>query len=112
MASSISMYSALMAFGYEGYQKLLAQFLEVNLHFREQLSRQIPEADIVNPDNCGMSTLFRIYPEGAHDLKTKFREHAPLKSWKETMRLLKNYLKSSEQKGTRCFLAIRKNTCL
>lgn len=65
MASSISMYSALMAFGYEGYQKSLAQFLEVNLHFREQLSRQIPEADIVNPDNCGMSTLFRIYPEGA-----------------------------------------------
>ncbi|MCY8435859.1 pyridoxal phosphate-dependent decarboxylase family protein [Bacillus haynesii] len=65
MASSISMYSALMAFGYEGYQKLLAQFLEVNLHFREQLSQQIPEADIVNPDNCGMSTLFRIYPKGA-----------------------------------------------
>ncbi|MFC1285408.1 pyridoxal phosphate-dependent decarboxylase family protein [Bacillus paralicheniformis] len=65
MASSISMYSALMAFGYEGYQKLLGQFLEVNLHFREQLSQQIPEADIVNPDNFGMSTLFRIYPEGA-----------------------------------------------
>ncbi|KAA6449527.1 pyridoxal phosphate-dependent decarboxylase family protein [Bacillus swezeyi] len=65
MASSISMYSALMAFGREGYQKLLGQFLEVNLHFREQLARRIPQADIMNPDNTGMSTLFRIYPEGA-----------------------------------------------
>ncbi|MCY7858261.1 pyridoxal-dependent decarboxylase [Bacillus sonorensis] len=65
MASSISMYSALMAFGREGYQKLLGQFLEVNLHFREQLIRRIPQADIMNPDNHGMSTLFRIYPEGA-----------------------------------------------
>ncbi|WFA05711.1 pyridoxal-dependent decarboxylase [Bacillus sp. HSf4] len=65
MASSISMYSALMAFGIEGYQKLIGQFLEVNLHFREQLARRIPEAEIMNPDNCGMSTLFRIYPEGA-----------------------------------------------
>lgn len=65
MASSISMYSALLSFGREGYQKLLGQFLDVNHHFREELIRQIPQADIMNPDNHGMSTLFRIYPEGA-----------------------------------------------
>ncbi|NPC91484.1 aspartate aminotransferase family protein [Bacillus sp. WMMC1349] len=65
MASSISMYSALMAFGREGYQKLFGQFLEVNFHFRKQLKERIPQAEIMNPDNYGMSTLFRIYPQGA-----------------------------------------------
>ncbi|EHS57526.1 pyridoxal phosphate-dependent decarboxylase family protein [Paenibacillus sp. Aloe-11] len=62
MASSISMYSSLLAFGVEGYQRLLAQFLEVNLQFRERFVAEIPEADIANPDNPGISTLIRIYP--------------------------------------------------
>ncbi len=35
MASSISMYSLLLSFGTEGYQRLLGQFLEVNRVFRE-----------------------------------------------------------------------------
>lgn len=65
MASSISMYSLLLAFGAEGYQRLLAQFLEVSLEFRRQLSAEIPQADIANPDNSGMSTLIRIYPSGS-----------------------------------------------
>ncbi len=64
MASSISIYSALLAFGIEGYQRLLAQFVEVNLAFRKALEQQIPEATIVNPTNPGMITLFRIYPNG------------------------------------------------
>ncbi len=64
MASSISMYSALLAFGAEGYRRLLAQFVDVNLAFRRELSAHIPEAVIVNPDNPGIITLFRIYPEG------------------------------------------------
>lgn len=64
MASSISIYSALLAFGVEGYQQLLAQFVEVNLEFRKALKQQIPEAVIVNPNNPGMITLFRIYPNG------------------------------------------------
>jgi L-2,4-diaminobutyrate decarboxylase len=63
MASSISIYSALLAFGVEGYQKLLAQFIEVNLAFREALVQQIPQVEIVNPDNPGIVTLFRIYPD-------------------------------------------------
>ncbi|MEK8126680.1 pyridoxal-dependent decarboxylase [Paenibacillus filicis] len=63
MASSISIYSALLAFGMQGYQRLLAQLVEVNLAFREALIRQIPQIEIANPDNPGIVTLFRIYPD-------------------------------------------------
>lgn len=63
MASSVSMYSALLAFGVEGYRRLLAQFIDVNLAFRREIGARIPEAVIVNPDNPGIITLFRIYPE-------------------------------------------------
>lgn len=65
MASSISMYSALLAFGIEGYQRLFGQFLEVSYEFRKQLVAKIPEVDIVNPDNYAISTVFRIYPPQA-----------------------------------------------
>ena len=65
MASSISMYSALLAFGIEGYQRLFGQFLEVSYEFRKQLVAKIPEVDIVNPDNYAISTVFRIYPPKA-----------------------------------------------
>lgn len=64
MASSISMYSALLAFGTEGYQRLLAQFVEVNHRIRDVLAKEIPGLTIVNPDNPGIVTLFRIYPAG------------------------------------------------
>lgn len=65
MASSISMYSALLAFGIEGYQRLFGQFLEVSYEFRKQLVAKIPEVDIVNPENYAISTVFRIYPPQA-----------------------------------------------
>lgn len=65
MGSSISMLSVLLTFGVEGYQRLLGQFLEVNLAFREALSREIPQAEVVNDDNVGMATLFRIYLDGS-----------------------------------------------
>lgn len=63
MGSSISIYSALLAFGIEGYQKLLAQFVEVNVTFRKTLQREIPEAVIVNHLNPGIVTLFRLYED-------------------------------------------------
>jgi glutamate/tyrosine decarboxylase-like PLP-dependent enzyme len=59
------MYSALLAFGIEGYQRLFGQFLEVSYEFRKQLVAKIPEVDIVNPDNYAISTVFRIYPPQA-----------------------------------------------
>lgn len=64
MASAISIYSALLAFGIEGYQRILAQYIEVNIAFRKVLMQKIPEAVIVNRDTPGLTTLFRIYPEG------------------------------------------------
>ncbi|WP_274649879.1 pyridoxal phosphate-dependent decarboxylase family protein [Paenibacillus humicola] len=64
MASSISMYSALLAFGKDGYRRLLAQFVSVNHAFRRQLAAEVPELTIVNPGNPGIITLFRLYGEG------------------------------------------------
>ncbi|MGO4542190.1 pyridoxal phosphate-dependent decarboxylase family protein [Paenibacillus sp. 2TAB19] len=63
MGSSISILSALTAFGIEGYQKLLAQFVEVNIAFRKTLAAEVPEAVIVNPLNPGIITLFRLYAD-------------------------------------------------
>ncbi|MGE6631715.1 pyridoxal phosphate-dependent decarboxylase family protein [Bacillus sp. NPDC077027] len=63
MGSSISMLSVLLTLGVEGYQRLLGQFLEVNVQFRAAMKREIPQAEVVNSDNVGMSTLFRIYLE-------------------------------------------------
>ncbi|PZD94092.1 aspartate aminotransferase family protein [Paenibacillus sambharensis] len=63
MASSISIYSALLAFGADGYRRLLAQFVEVNLAFRAELALRAPELVVVNPANPGIITLFRIYPK-------------------------------------------------
>nr|WP_096189917.1 pyridoxal-dependent decarboxylase [Evansella halocellulosilytica] len=62
MASSISMYATLLAFGTEGYQKLLAKYVELNLYFRQLIEKKIPQAAIVNQENPGPITLFRIYP--------------------------------------------------
>jgi L-2,4-diaminobutyrate decarboxylase len=61
MASSISIYSALQAFGREGYQKLIGQFVSVNHALRRAISKEIPELSIVNPDNPGIITLLRLY---------------------------------------------------
>ncbi|WP_425464996.1 pyridoxal phosphate-dependent decarboxylase family protein [Paenibacillus sinopodophylli] len=80
MGSSISIYSALLAFGIEGYQRLLAQFVEVNVAFREALQREVPEAVIVNHLNPGIITLFRLYPEGKNGYA---EEYAGTRSYEE-----------------------------
>ncbi|WP_438445329.1 pyridoxal phosphate-dependent decarboxylase family protein [Gorillibacterium sp. sgz5001074] len=61
MASAVSIYSALTAFGIEGYQRLLAQFIEVSHRIREEVAREIPELTLVNADNPGIVSLFRLY---------------------------------------------------
>ncbi|MEJ8303690.1 pyridoxal phosphate-dependent decarboxylase family protein [Saccharibacillus sacchari] len=71
MASSISIYSALLAFGVTGYQRLLAQFVEVNLEFRETLRREVPEAVIVNDLNPAIMTLFRLYPDKQNNFEAE-----------------------------------------
>ncbi|WP_128896182.1 pyridoxal phosphate-dependent decarboxylase family protein [Longirhabdus pacifica] len=66
MCSAISMYSTLMAFGMENYQKLLAHYVEVNLVLRKRL-KNIDGLCIVNDGNAGMVTLFRIYHHTIRD---------------------------------------------
>ncbi|MFS0655855.1 pyridoxal phosphate-dependent decarboxylase family protein [Bacillus sp. 179-C3.3 HS] len=76
MGSSISMLSVLLTFGIEGYQRLLGQFLEVNLAFREALRKEIPQAEVVNDDNVGMATLFRIYLDDSPRFKQEISGEA------------------------------------
>ncbi|MFB8733642.1 pyridoxal-dependent decarboxylase [Bacillus sp. SL00103] len=80
MGSSISMLSVLLTLGVEGHQRLLGQFLEVNLAFRARLSQEIPQAEVVNDDNVGMATLFRIYQTAHRAFKKKFQ--AKRRRWK------------------------------
>lgn len=61
MGSSIAIYAALRAFGKENYQALLANYVRVNLQFREQLAAQVPSVEVVNPLNIGPVTAIRYY---------------------------------------------------
>ncbi|MGX9133337.1 pyridoxal phosphate-dependent decarboxylase family protein [Rummeliibacillus sp. JY-2-4R] len=63
MGSSIAIYAALMAFGKTGYQKILANYVRVNLAFRKQLAVEIPSLQVVNVTNIGPITAFRLYPD-------------------------------------------------
>lgn len=61
MGSSISIYASLLAFGIEGYQQILANYLRVNLAFRKALKKEFSNVKVTN----GISpvTTFRFYPE-------------------------------------------------
>lgn len=61
-ASSISIYAALLAFGVEGYQQLLGNYVRVNLAFRKKLTERIPNVAVANSECYGPITLFRLYP--------------------------------------------------
>ncbi|CAI8950592.1 pyridoxal phosphate-dependent decarboxylase family protein [Bacillus sp. IT-79MI2] len=62
--SSIPMYINLLAFGIEGYQKLLANYVRVNLLFREKLRKALPQIAITNDFTYGPITTFRFYMNG------------------------------------------------
>lgn len=62
--SSIPMYINLLAFGIEGYQKLLANYVRVNLLFREKLRKAFPQVAITNDFTYGPITTFRFYMNG------------------------------------------------
>ncbi|HAU33330.1 MAG TPA: aspartate aminotransferase family protein, partial [Lysinibacillus sp.] len=64
MGSSIAILAALQAFGKEGYQQILANYVRVNLAFRAQLAAKIPSLQVVNEMNIGPVTAFRLYPDG------------------------------------------------
>lgn len=62
--SAIPMYINLLAFGVEGYQKLLANYVRVNLLFREKLREALPQVAITNDFTYGPITTFRFYMNG------------------------------------------------
>ncbi|MFI8678386.1 pyridoxal phosphate-dependent decarboxylase family protein [Bacillus thuringiensis] len=62
--SAIPMYINLVAFGIEGYQKLLANYIRVNLLFREKLRKALPQVAITNDFTFGPITTFRFYMNG------------------------------------------------
>lgn len=64
MGSSIAIYAALNAFGVEGYQQILANYVRVNLAFRDKIQKQLPNVSVVNDSNIGPVTAFRLYPKG------------------------------------------------
>ncbi|MBS4171681.1 aspartate aminotransferase family protein [Bacillus sp. FJAT-49736] len=67
MGSALAIYASLLAFGIEGYQELLANYIRVNLAFRETLTKEI--SNVVVTNEVSPITTFRFYPE-----KTKWND--------------------------------------
>lgn len=61
MGSAIAIYTSLLAFGMEGYQHMLANYLLVNIAFRRELKKAFPNAEVTN--EVSPVTTFRFYPE-------------------------------------------------
>ncbi|CRK80214.1 pyridoxal phosphate-dependent decarboxylase family protein [Neobacillus massiliamazoniensis] len=59
MGSSIPIYASLLTFGVEGYQKILANYLRVNIAFRKALKESFP--DVVITNEVSPVTTFRFY---------------------------------------------------
>ncbi|MCA0970908.1 aspartate aminotransferase family protein [Halobacillus litoralis] len=60
MGSSLPIYASLIGLGIEGYQRLLAQYIEVNLAFRRALKSRLPNIAVTN--DVSPITTFRLYP--------------------------------------------------
>ncbi len=61
MGSAIPIYAALLSMGIEGYQSLLANYISVNIAFRESLLKELPNAAVTN--EVSPVTTFRLYPD-------------------------------------------------
>jgi glutamate/tyrosine decarboxylase-like PLP-dependent enzyme len=59
MGSALTIYASLKSLGIEGYQKILANYLVVNIAFREALKAEFPDVSITN--NLSPVTTFRFY---------------------------------------------------
>ncbi len=53
-----SIYASLLAFGVEGYQQLLANYIRVNLAFRKKLITNFPRIGITNSETIGTNYYF------------------------------------------------------
>lgn len=61
MGSALTIYASLLSFGIEGYQELLANYIRVNIAFRETLTKEVSNVVITN--EVSPITTFRFYPE-------------------------------------------------
>ncbi|MGA5692633.1 pyridoxal phosphate-dependent decarboxylase family protein [Cytobacillus pseudoceanisediminis] len=61
MGSALAIYASLLVFGMEGYQELLANYIRVNIAFREMLTREVSNVAVTN--EISPITTFRFYPE-------------------------------------------------
>lgn len=61
MGSSLPIYASLIGMGIEGYQQILAQYIEVNLAFRDALVQRLENVAVTN--EVSPITTFRAYPE-------------------------------------------------
>ncbi|MDI5791153.1 hypothetical protein PO124_30370 [Bacillus licheniformis] len=52
----------------------------------------------MNPDNCGMSTLFRIYPEGAPRFEDEISGACTIEELERNNALTENYLKARNKR--------------
>ncbi|ENQ3105686.1 Glutamate or tyrosine decarboxylase [Bacillus sp. 491mf] len=81
--NAIPMYVNLLAFGVEGYQKLLANYVRVNLLFRKKLRTALPQVAVTNDYTYGPITTFRFYMHG--DGEENWNEERTGKSTQETI---------------------------
>jgi L-2,4-diaminobutyrate decarboxylase len=69
-SGSLAGWATLKYFGMEGMQAILGGILESKYYFYDLLSTKT-DMVCVNPDDTGLITLFRVYPEGV-DAKAQF----------------------------------------
>lgn len=60
MGSAISIYASLLSMGMEGYQSLLANYIRLNLVFRDSLLKEFTNVAVTN--DVSPVTTFRFYP--------------------------------------------------
>lgn len=64
-SGALAAWANLKYFGTEGYQVLLARLIEAELLIRKLINSQ-KEMIVVNPEDHGFVTLFRVYPDGTN----------------------------------------------
>ncbi|KGP72247.1 pyridoxal phosphate-dependent decarboxylase family protein [Pontibacillus yanchengensis] len=68
--TSIPIYASLLTFGVEGYQRLLANYLSINLAFRKRLKTEFKFVAITN--ELSPITTFRFYQDGVNWEEEKY----------------------------------------
>lgn len=111
MGSSIAIYAALLAFGVEGYQKILANYVRVNIAFRQKLEATIPRLGITNSENPGPVTAFRLYQSSAN-WKAEQQGYSSINEIKEINELNNRLFEVLGKKREDVFFGDTKKQCM